>query len=119
MYVCFIICIFATPTSALATSGTTYSNQNFYESIYSFIFNGNKEAESWGNKQSYKNDRDDWDDWKHKDKDWDGCLKKSKHCIESIDIWRKWYTGKDKYHDYDKDDWDYHDKNIKNKWTWW
>ncbi|WP_368658807.1 hypothetical protein AB3Z07_06100 [Metabacillus halosaccharovorans] len=127
-----LVSALAIPTSAFATYGNTYTDQNFFESIFSF-FNGTGEKYSWGN------DKDDWDDeWKGPNKDkhnwghWDGCKKgKNNRCIESIDIWKDWYCWKDKDrndgHDYgwddkhgwyDKKDYSWVDDN-KNKWFSW
>jgi hypothetical protein len=113
VFSCLLIYALSIPASTFATSGTTYSNQNFFQSVFDFIFFGDKGA---GNKSSNEKDLKDWDksygsnnwdDWK-KDKDdkgwgnWDGCLKHENRCIESIDIWRDWYCGKeDKDHKHD------------------
>ncbi|WP_338788697.1 hypothetical protein [Metabacillus sp. FJAT-53654] len=118
LFSCLLICALSIPASTFATSGSTYSNQNFFQTVFDFIFSEDNGAEYWGNKSSNGNDwfdyewvksygQNQWDDWKEDRDDqdlgnWDGCLKHENRCIESIDIWRDWYCGKeDKDHKHD------------------
>ncbi|WP_078435033.1 hypothetical protein [Metabacillus halosaccharovorans] len=121
------------PTSALATYGNTYNDQNFFESIFSFIFNGTGEKNSWDkDKDDWDDDWKDWDKGKHNWGHWDGCKKgKDNRCIESYDIWKDWYGGKnkdknddhdygwdDKHGWYDKKDYSWVDDNKINWFSW-
>lgn len=111
--VCVFIFVLSIPTSTFATYGHNDSHKNFFESIISKILNGNKDAQHWTD-----HDKNKWDK-----KEWDGCYKKGNQCLESIDIWRDWYHGKDKhkekYSGYkDHYTWYYEQGNSWDKWKW-
>lgn len=103
--ICLLITSLTVPTSALATSGYNYSQQNsfdsFLDSIFSFFF-GNKE---WDDEQenkyqkSFKYDGKNYYGWswnwgwkKYSKKEWEDYFKKKyPEKAESIDYWRKWF----------------------------